>query len=282
MKPGDTAPTGGTALNNLTSGLNGGSGAAVTSTDGAAAAQTVFLGYGNYAHNPNPNPSDHPPVLANLADALIDYRNWSPERLKDWAERAYIYGYTTSPFDYQGALKTWQSMVKQAAIFHSGAGNPNISPDNVLEMFQGGNAKELSKRRAAGPRSITSTQNSINLTDPATARAAVNVTLRRMLGRDATDAEVHALTDAIHAKEKANPNSTTTTTQYDASGQAKSSSSVSSGGFGQDAVNALLESSAQKNPEYGEYQAAAFYLPQLLGMLGVNHGPSAGGPTGRG
>lgn len=85
-----------------------------------------------------------------------------------------------------------------------------------------------------GPRTTTQTQRTINLTDPTTAAAVIDNTLRNLLGRRASDEEREQFMSALRSTEEANPTVTTmtstTTPSEDGMDQAVESSTTTSGG----------------------------------------------------
>lgn len=143
------------------------------------------------------------------------------------------------------------------------ASGKKVKPWDAMRLISGSAAKNRAARDGSGgggkAGKITSTTRSVNLTDPATAKALVNDVLSRQLGRAATDEEVRAFTDVLHNAQKANPSVTTETRNYDASGNYTSSTS-SSGGLDAAGANQLLTDRAMQMPEYGALQAGTTYI----------------------
>jgi len=71
---------------------------------------------------------------------------------------------------------------------------------------------EADQAEKSGPSTVTQTQRTINLTDPTTAAAVIDSTLRNLLGRRATDEEREQFMSTLRATEQANPTVTTSTT----------------------------------------------------------------------
>jgi hypothetical protein len=100
--------------------------------------------------------------------------------------------------------------VLQSALLYQSQGK-NITPDEILDA-----AADAGKKAAAKPK--TSTNTSVSLTDPQTARATLEDAMTQKLGRRPTPQEVAQFTSALNAYESQNPTTTTQTTTTDADG----------------------------------------------------------------
>lgn len=168
-----------------------------------------------------------------------DNRNFAV--LDDWWQQVIDY---TAKFTAVGKrLTPWQVVELMAATGASGSGGSGGS---------GGGDGAFTGRR-------TATSTSVDLTDPATAKALVNRTLSQILGRNANDDEVAAFRSAINSAEQASPTVTNTTTEY-ADGVATSQSSTTSGGLTDAGRQQMVMDDAMQKPEYGAYQAASTYF----------------------
>lgn len=141
-----------------------------------------------------------------------------------------------------------------------------VSPWQALELLGGvGYGRGAGRGGFTGTRSRTS--RSVDLTDPATAKAIINDALSKHLGRAANEEELRAFTATINAAERANPTVTTSTTTYQ-DGEAVSESSTTSGGMTSAGRQQVVADRAMELPEYGAYQAASTYFNALLASLG--------------
>ncbi len=181
------------------------------------------------------------------------------------ATRLYRAGVISAP-TYAAAQSKWFDAVEQAAGFY-GAGK-KVTPWQMLDVFEGGASAggRGGGGAAAGPRTTTSTSKSVDLPTAAQATEAVKAIFQDKLGRDPDDGELSRYSGIITAGAKASPTITKTTQTVDANGNS-TSSSTSSGGFTQTDAQHLLTEQAEKDPEYGAYQAATFYHDTLLRAL---------------
>lgn len=183
-------------------------------------------------------------------EGMYNYENWRAhfaglEQLPDYArdriekDREKLEGMAQALLgeDYSlgKAFQLWNEAIDEAEA-GSMVGSPR-TPWEVLERWSSdGDAfnKEsgLGESIAGyqGPRVITRTQRSINLTDPKTAEAVAMDAAKRELGRRPTDDEFAEFLAALNNEERANPTISTTTTNLDEEGQEVSSSTETSGG----------------------------------------------------
>lgn len=163
---------------------------------------------------------------------------------------------------YDDVAKLWRSVVEQAAEAYSLTGK-RVTPMELIAL--------RGKSAVGGrPASRTTTSTSIEEMDPAQARLMFEKAAQEHLGRRATKAEIDDFIAKAQTIATSNPNVTTTTTQYGFDGEAESQSSFSRGGA--DAVAAQSQVAANdmamEDEEYGAYQAAGFYMPELFRALG--------------
>ncbi|WP_146605081.1 hypothetical protein [Jiangella anatolica] len=124
---------------------------------------------------------------------------------------------------------------------------------------------QAAETRAEKQGPTTQTQRTINLTDPTTAAAVIDNTLRNLLGRRATDDEREQFMSTLRATEQANPTLSTTTTTYGEDGNTSDSSTTTTGG----APDAGTAAQAFADDELlGEQKAvlAASYYEALRGL----------------
>lgn len=153
----------------------------------------------------------------------------------------------------------WQDAVDASANLT--AARKRVDPWDAARLLAGKSAQ--TKKDSAGGGQWSTRSQSVNLTDPATAKALVNDVLSRQLGRAATDEEVTAFTDVLHQAQYANPTITTQTGTSDENGNT-TQSSVTTGGIDAAGLSQIVTDKAMKSPEHGAYQAAATYLPEFF------------------
>jgi hypothetical protein len=116
------------------------------------------------------------------------------------------------------------------------------------------------ERRYIGPQFQTVTNQRVDLTDPASARAIAEKMFQDLMGRNPGKGEIASFASALTQAEQSNPLQETATTQYDMkTGEAIGNSSVSSGGVSADAKAMLAEDQIKGKKEYGALQAATTF-----------------------
>lgn len=158
---------------------------------------------------------------------------------------------------YDDVSKLWSSVVNQAAATYSTTGK-KVTPWALLQL--------RGKTMVGGkPASKTTTSTSIDEMDPAVAKGMIRTAASQMLGRDPTKAEMEDFIAKAQTIAKANPNITTTTTNYGFDGNPTDQSSVSKGGG--DAVTAQAQEAAmaqaKQSEDYTSYQGAGVIFPWL-------------------
>lgn len=204
-------------------------------------------------------------VYKPLDQALGEFYSWDDAERRKWGEYLVEIGYLDAEDadDYQSLLKAWNEIVGEAAQFSMSG--KDVDPWAAAKIIAG--TDESGRTKAARERGFTGTratmQESVDLTDPTTAKAAINQTLARMLGRYANDEELAAFTATLNQAERDNPVVTRTSTTF-ADGEATGSKSSSSGGVDGGQV---LEDTAMGTPDYGAYQAASTYMNALTAAI---------------
>lgn len=206
-----------------------------------------------------------------LSEAKGEFYNWSESERRKWADHLIGLGLLApeDAEDYGSLRDTWFDVVDETANFTT-AGK-ELDPWDVASLIAGGEkgaaARKAARDKANFTGTKTTTSKSVDLTDPATAKALVNDTLSRQLGRAATDEEVVEFTNVLNNAARANPSITTTATTYEG-GEAVGQSSTTSGGVTAAGQQQMIQDEAMATPEYGAYQAAATYLPTLFQAIG--------------
>jgi hypothetical protein len=114
----------------------------------------------------------------------------------------------------------------------------------------------------------TTTTKSVDFMNPKDAKGLVQQTLQQQLGRDPTQAEYEDFLAAIHAAEKDDPSTTTTTYTLDDQGRQTDSSTVTHQGIGATGLAQMAQEKAQRQPGWAEWQAMGTYAPALFAALG--------------
>lgn len=155
---------------------------------------------------------------------------------------------TTSRLTQAGQDRTWQEVLASS-----------VNPDAATSA-----AMKAAGLSATGAHNETT--KSTTLTDAKSAEAVVTAAFKDAMGRMPTAAEKAKFLKHLNAQESSHP--TVTKTHYDAQGNATSQST--SGGLGAAGTSQLATDQAMKNPDYANYQAAAFYTPLLFQALGAS------------
>jgi hypothetical protein len=214
-------------------------------------------------------------------DATAQYFNWSQKARDDFRAKGLLSGLLTAGAGDLEAYSLWQGLVNQSALY--GSQNKQVSPLDILGGYVKGNSNGgwvkngdfetnpvTGEKRYIGPQFKTTTQNQVDLTDPATARAIAVKQFQSLLGRDPGQGEISAYANALSQSEQSNPSSATTTTQYDmTTGEAVGSNTVTSGGLTADAQAQLAADEVKKKKEYGATQAATTYMNALDSAVGL-------------
>ena len=162
----------------------------------------------------------------------------------------------------------WQDAVDLSARFL--AAGKKVTPWKAAELLsQGagaGNGSRYGSSGGAFTGNRSSTSRSVDLTDPATAKAITNDSLSQALGRAARPEELAQFLQVINSAERANPTVTSSNTRYD-KGEAVSQSSTTSGGLTSAGRSQMVTDRAQALPEYGAFQAASTYYNALVSAL---------------
>lgn len=198
-----------------------------------------------------------------LSEAQMQWYHWSQDDRLAWAKKAYALGYLASPLDVSGAQKLYMSALDES-VRYFGAGK-SISPWDVLDLNAGSNADALKKRGQVNPDgSVTRTNSSIDLSDKLSVQALATQVLHQALGRDPTDSEINTYYNTIRSEEKSHP-----TVQKVTTSAAGDVTQTSSGGFGQDDAQQLLQNQVQNDPEFGKYQSGTTYFQAAMSALGA-------------
>lgn len=213
-------------------------------------------------------------------DAANAYFNWTSKARDDFRAKGLLSGLLTQGAGDLESFSLWQTLVKQSALY--GANGQMVSPLDILSGYVKGNSSGrwvkqgnfetnplTGEKRYIGPKSKTTTQQQVDLTDPATARAIATKLFQDLLGRDPNSGEIAAYANALSQSEAQNPSTAVTTTQFDpATGDATNSSTVTMGGLTADAKAQMAADEIKSKKEYGVTQAATTYMNALTSAVG--------------
>lgn len=258
---------------------------------GAAATGTtpgrVFMGYVPGPHANSPFTSEagqarqqtqpRKPNWLSEADAANQYFNWTQKARDDFRAKGLLSGQLPQGAGDLEAYSLWVGLVKQAALY--GAQNQQVGPLDILSGYVKGNSSGgwikdstgrfetnplTGEKRYIGPKSATTTQSQVDLTDPATARAIAVTQFQSLLGRDPGQGEINAFAQALTQSEAQNPSTAATTTQYDpTTGTAVATNTVTGGGMTPQGQAQLAADQVKNSKEYGATQAATTYMNAL-------------------
>lgn len=216
--------------------------------------------------------------------------NWyanDPNQYKSLLSKLIMYkvGGITADSGLPEVGAAWDGLLQIAIQLNKSQGKnqkTNWTPWDVLESY---NHKpgSLGTRRAGdwlidiatgekvkyvGPKSKTTKQSAIDLSDPEQVQAIATQTLTQMIGRAPTDKELAQFKATLNGYEKDHPEITTTTDHYDDMGNVTASDVVHSGGVSDAARASLIGGGVKKTKEYGKYQSGTTYFNALMQMIG--------------
>jgi hypothetical protein len=165
--------------------------------------------------------------------------------------------------DFDTLQAFWDKGVELASAYT--ARGKDITPKEALATYVGwdgsGQSAAARARAAAAAENApftgtrTSRSESINLSDPASAKALANYTLTQALGREALPEELEAYRAALNSYESENPSVSTTTATYEEGIQTDQKTTTQGGATAQGAQQ-TLQDLAREEEDFAEYQAA--------------------------
>lgn len=195
-----------------------------------------------------------------LSDVANQYYNWDDKTKNKFLSQLNLAGYDTSQMRDSQVAQLWGTYAAQAAQYYSQG--RKLTPWDIL-------SKDMAAREAYmnTPRSVTQTSTAYDMSTREDAHGIFLQAAQSLLGRDPTKAEITAFQKALNAYEKANPTTTTTTTNYlgdTVTGQ----TSTTKGGVKEGARQLMAMEDVKQDPEYGAYQAATTYFDAMMEMIG--------------
>lgn len=219
--------------------------------------QTYVGGAVGYSYSRTP----HTKSIQQMLDDF--YGNWSRGRVRALGAKFVAAGWisqeNSSNTDAVG--EAYQKALELAARKY--AAGSNVTVGDVLNRWIGG-AGGGAGGAAAMPSSYTTRTESVDLTNPKSAKAMLSQTLQQRLGRAPSGSEIHAFIGALHEAQRDDPTVRKTTYKLNPSTRSYNVSKEStSGGVQADAY--LSDWSGKHNEkEYGAYQAATTYFDALM------------------
>jgi hypothetical protein len=211
------------------------------------------------------------------------YGMLQPSEQKSIGNKLYQAGLIHDPGDYDSVVAAWNSAVDYAGLIYTGSGR-RITPWDVLQSRIGLADASLKKTAAAAKQPTTVTSSAVQVLTDGTANTMIKAMYQNELGRDPTAGELSRYRSMLINKSESSPQVTTTTKKFlknpDGTQGAEISgagSSVTTGGFGADDANDILQQKTQADPEYGAYQAATTYMGALENLMGGQPNLAAGG-----
>lgn len=169
---------------------------------------------------------------------------------------------TLSKGDTEKYDPIYKSAVAEAA-YKSKAGTLTTVSEVLARWAKSGLPKNLRSGGSGGGGAFSSTNRVVSLSDEGTARALLNNSLSRYLGREATKEENETFLKALNLQEKQNPTVTVTKGYSDGSGNTNQRQKVSGGMNREDFATRF----ARSQEGYAEYQTATTYLDSFIKAL---------------
>jgi len=153
-----------------------------------------------------------------------------------------------------GAIQSaWEKVVGQASMFYQ-AGNIR-TPEEVIKLIN--IQKKAAAGAASGPTTASQDTTTAQTFDDAPSR--IRDVLARTLGRAPSSEEMQSYQAGLNAAAQANPNRSHTVVHDDGNGN-QTVNTTNTGGIDPTEV---LGQMAQRDPEYGAYQASTTYMDAL-------------------
>lgn len=180
------------------------------------------------------------------------------------------------------AMSAWDDLLKMSITLNKSGSDKNWTPWDILESYNRP-AGSLGTRKVGdwlidnatgekvkyvGPRTKTTKQSAIDLSNPEQVQAVASQVLTQMIGRAPTDKELAQFKASMNGYERQHPEITTTTDHYDDMGNVVASDVVHSGGVDDASRAAVLSKGVKKTKEYAKYQGGTTYFNALLQMIG--------------
>lgn len=215
------------------------------------------------------------------------WMNSDPEFYKSFVNKLIMYKVpgASSDMGIPEVMSAWDDLLKMAITLNKSQGankKVNWTPWDVLESYnrpagslgtyRSGDwlidAATGEKVKYVGPKSKTTTQSAIDLSDSEQVQGIATEALTRMIGRAPTDKELAQFKATLNGYEREHPELTTTTEHYDDMGNVTSQDVVHSGGVDDAARASILGKGVKDTKEYAKYQGGTTYFNALMAMIG--------------
>jgi len=213
--------------------------------------------------------------------------NSNPNLYKQFVSKLIMYKYPGASADMgiPEAMSAWDDLLKMAITLNksqTGGTKANWSPWDILESYNKKPGSMGTHREGdwlidnatgervkyVGPKTKTTKQTAIDLSDPKQVQAIAEQTLTQMIGRAPTAKELAQFKASLNGYERDHPEITTTTEHYDDMGNVTASDVVHSGGVTDAARASLVGEKVKGTKEYGKYQSGTTYFNALMQMIG--------------
>lgn len=210
-----------------------------------------------------------------------------PNRYKQLVSKLIMYKYpgASSDMGIPEVMSAWDDLLKMAITLNKSQGKDkkvNWTPWDILESYNRkpgsmGTHREGDflidnatgeKVKYVGPKTKTTKQSAIDLSDGEQVQAIAEEALTRMIGRTPTDKELAQFKATLNGYEAEHPEITTTTDHYDDMGNVTASDVVHSGGVSDAARSGILGDKVKGTKEYAKYQSGVTAFNYLLRAIG--------------
>lgn len=181
----------------------------------------------------------------------------------------------TENMGIQELLSAWDDLVKISA--EAGATGHKISPTDIMGTYKSREGTTYKKGnweydaitdqpvKYVGPLTKTDTNTRFDLSTREDALALAKTSMAQMLGRSPTQGELSNYMSLLNGYERANPQTSSSTSRIDpTTGEVTSTDTTSMGGTTQAGKAAMLEEQMKQSPEYGAYQASTTYYNAMM------------------
>src|SRR4030095_1164046 len=216
-------------------------------------------------------------LTESLAKARSLPVSWSQDEMDNFIRQGVIRKIPGFSMDMglDQVLDKWDDMVTLSSKLY--ANGQKVSPSDIMNSYKSREGQTVKRGnweydavtgepvKYVGPTSKTSTSTRCELATREEAVALAKNSMAQLMGRMPTNEELASYMNLLNGYERANPTTSTTTSQISSeTGEEVSSSTTSTGGVTQAGRQALLEEKMRATPESGAYQAATTYMSALM------------------
>jgi len=202
------------------------------------------------------------PTYSTVGQVATDYFRFDYKTRQSFINSLKGLGQDTSKMTDADYAAAWRAYTIQAA--QQTVNGRNMTTWDVIALDLLTREGQRQQEAQKGPKTTTTTQTQTSLSTQLDAKAMLYQASKTLLGRAPTDAEANNFFSSLNAAERANPQTTTTTSTTAPTGELISQNQTVEGGISADAKQLLVQEEAQKNPEYGAYQVSTRFLDGLM------------------